>query len=252
MPALNDLAAFQDAFAGALIGEPAKLTPWLAPDETPPGLAVYRGSTTSGMIDALEANHPTVLQIVGRDWFRAAAGRFAAEHPPTEPSLLAYGAAFGAWLEHFAPSADLPYLPGIARLDRLWTEALFAADAPVLNACDFAAIPPARLPFLRVCVHPAVRWAVFDQGLPGLWLASRAGESELEIEDTPQAMLVTRPATGIETRLIAPAATTFLKACVGGKHLHRATADTLARHTEAEVSRIFAGLIGAGAFTALR
>ncbi|WP_269715909.1 HvfC/BufC N-terminal domain-containing protein [Caulobacter sp. NIBR2454] len=250
MPALNNLTAFQDAFTGAIAGDAAGLAPWLV-DEAP-GLSVYRNTIATAAIDALAANYPVVVQIVGEDWFRAAAARFAADHPPRQPSLSAYGEGFADWLAGFGPAAELPYLPGIARLDRLWTEAHLAADYSPLNACDIAVIPPARLPFARVRLHPALRWASFEHGLPGLWLASRAGQAELEIADAPQAVLIARPRATVETRLISPAAVTFLEACHGGLQLHRAMAETLARHADADLSQIFAGLIAAGAFASLR
>jgi hypothetical protein len=34
---------------------------------------VYRNTVLKGCVDALAANFPTVLRLVGEDWFRAAA-----------------------------------------------------------------------------------------------------------------------------------------------------------------------------------
>ena len=119
MPELLD---FQDAFVAALAGSPSALSPWLAPGEGAAGLSVYRNTIAKGCVDALAANFPTVLSMVGEDWFRAAAAVFVREAPPTHAALLDYGEDFPAWLGRFPPAQDTPYLVGIAHLDRLRTE----------------------------------------------------------------------------------------------------------------------------------
>ena len=46
------------------------------------------------VVDALAATYSTVVQMVGETWFRAAAREFAVVQPPSEPSLVRYGAGF--------------------------------------------------------------------------------------------------------------------------------------------------------------
>ena len=85
------LSTFQDGFSAALLGPPAD-APWLSALESQPGFAVYRNTVLKGCIDALQANYPTVCQLVGDDWFRAAAAVFARSQPPREGLLVDYGA----------------------------------------------------------------------------------------------------------------------------------------------------------------
>ena len=59
--------------------------------------------------------------------------------------MLLYGQGFADFLRDFAPAADLPYLCGVARLDRFWTEAHCAADACVLAPSALAGVPPQQL-----------------------------------------------------------------------------------------------------------
>ncbi|RZL87617.1 MAG: DUF2063 domain-containing protein, partial [Variovorax sp.] len=96
----STLAEFQRRFAHALLAPSAD-----RPDEIPhdplaaqPAFAVYRNTVMKGCIDALEANFPAVAQLVGRDWFRAAAALHVAQTPPCEPRLLHYGQDFPAFL----------------------------------------------------------------------------------------------------------------------------------------------------------
>jgi hypothetical protein len=131
--------------------------------------------------------------MVGEDWFRAAAALFAREAPPTSAALADYGEDFPTWLDRFPPARDLPYLAGVAHLDRLWTEALFAAEALPLEPNAFAALPLEDLAQARVALHPSVRFAAFDAGLPGLWAAARGGEDALDLSEAPQGLLLVRP-----------------------------------------------------------
>jgi hypothetical protein len=63
----STLADFQRDFAAALLGEATSVTAQALAAQ--PGFAVYRNTVLRGCIDALAANHPTVLALVGADWF---------------------------------------------------------------------------------------------------------------------------------------------------------------------------------------
>jgi hypothetical protein len=245
MPELLD---FQDAFVAALCGERSALSPWLAPGVGEAGLSVYRNTIAKGCVDALAANFPTVLSMVGEEWFRAAAVLFAREAPPTSAALLDYGEAFPAWLGRFPPAEELPYLVGVAHLDRLWTEALFAAEAPALTAGALAALPPEALAETRLALHPSTRFAAFEAGLPSLWSAARSGHEDLELSETPEALLCLR-ANGVVThRVIGEAETEFLRACREGQTTAQAAERALTTHPAADLAALFAGLIADGAF----
>jgi len=243
-----ELLDFQDAFVTALGGERAALSPWLASGAGEAGLAVYRNTIAKGCVDALAANFPTVLSMVGEDWFRAAAALFAREAPPTSAALLNYGEDFPAWLDRFPPARDLPYLAGVAHLDRLWTEALSAAEAPVLTAQALATLQPEALAEARLALHPSVRFAAFEAGLPSLWAAARAGEEDLELSDRPEALLCVRPHGAVRHRVIGQAEAEFLRACREGLTTAQAGERALSDHPDADLAALFAGLIADGAF----
>src|SRR5262245_45804363 len=128
------LREFQTAFARALMGgvDPGE-SGLLATLIAQPGFAVYRNTVLKGCIDTLQANFPTVARLVGDDWFRAAAAEFARCTLPDQPTLLLYGQEFTDFLRDFPPAAELPYLCGVAHLDRLWSECHVAADGDALT-----------------------------------------------------------------------------------------------------------------------
>ena len=127
------LSDFQDGLASALLPPPGASVPppaWLDALLAQPGFAVYRNTVAKGCIDALQATYPAVHAVVGSDWLRAPAHAFVHEHPPTDGRLMGYGAGFAEFLEGFGPAANLPYLGGVAGLDRCWTGSHLAPGAP--------------------------------------------------------------------------------------------------------------------------
>lgn len=244
----TELLDFQDAFVAALAGQRSALSPWLEPGEGEAGLAVYRNTIAKGCIDALAANFPTVLSMVGEEWFRAAAALFAREAPPASAALLDYGEDFPAWLDRFPPAQDLPYLAGIAHLDRLWTETLFAAEAPVLTAASLASLTPEALAATRLALHPSARFAAFDAGLPSLWSASREGREELDLSDQAEALLCVRARGAAVHRVLGGAETAFLRGCRDGLTSAEAAEHALLADPAADIATLFAGLIADGVF----
>ena len=99
-----------------------------------PGFAVYRNTVLKGCIDALPANYPAVLRLVGEEWFRAAAAIYVREHLPRQPMLFDYGEGLAGFWPSSNRRRELPYLAAVAQLDRLWSEAHFAPDEAPLDA----------------------------------------------------------------------------------------------------------------------
>lgn len=210
------LEAFQREFAAALFNEAASAA--VGGLASQPGFAVYRNTVLRGCIDALAANYPTVAQLVGGDWFESAAVLFARSHLPREGGLAGYGEGFAAFLEGFEPAGELPYLPGVARLDRAWTEAHIAADAPVLAASTLAVLAPEVLAGAVLVPHPAARWLTFES-LPAFTIWRRHREA-LPLDDElawrGESGLVARPADQVTWHSIDAAGAAFLTACAQG------------------------------------
>lgn len=219
-----------------------------------PGFAIYRNTVHKGCIDALEANFPAVARLVGSDWLRAAAARHAARHPPRDPCLLHYGEGFADTLAEVAGD-DLPYLPGVAMLDRLWTASHIAADAPVLPVDALAGLAPEALPALRLKPHPAARWHR-SESLPlhSIWSANRSGDAAAldalaTLDWKGEGTLLTRPAADVRWQALCAGGCTFLDACARGDSLGDAASAALDAHPDTDLASVLARLLQAGAFT---
>ena len=147
--------------------------PTIAALRSQPGFAVYRNTVIKGCVDALQANYPAVARLVGDEWFRAAAAIYVRRAPPSQPCLVDYGDGFAGFLADFAPAAQLPYLPDVARIDRLWTEAHLAPDDAAARRARVAALAAEPSTVLRP--NAAARWAWFEHAAVfTIWSHNRA------------------------------------------------------------------------------
>lgn len=252
------LSHFQNAFAAALFQDG---TDHIESDPTAiqaintlqaqPGFAVYRNTVLKGCIDALQANYPTVSQLVGDSWFRAAAAVYAHAHPPPSGLLMDYGESLETFLAQFEPAATLPYLPAVARLDRCWTECHLALDAPSLDTHWLTRQHPANLPTLELQPHPAARWAWSDtHPAYALWANHRNGA--MAHDDLPwvgDGGLLTRPQDAVTWRAISPAGIAFLDACANGMALEGAATAALTAEPAVDFAALMTQLLNAGALS---
>ena len=254
---MNDtLARFQDDFVEAL----------LAVHDTSPsnvhaltrqaGFSVYRNTVMKGCVDALQANFPAVLKLVGEEWFRAAAALHVRAQPPNDARLLQYGERFPGFLRDFPPAAELPYLEGVAQLDRFWTEAHAASDADTLVPSVLVGLPPAQLGALVLVPHPAARWACFDeQPIYTLWRRNREEQGMGEDGDLHwhgEGALVTRPGGQVQWTALDATGCVFLDACRAGEPLALAAEAALAYDAHTDLAQLMALLLEAGAFCTQR
>jgi Putative DNA-binding domain len=249
----QQLASFQSAFAQALFTPAGDASGPLADLRSQPAFAVYRNTVMKGCIDALEANFPSVARLVGSEWFRAAGALYIAAHPPHDTRLLRYGDAFPQFLEEFGQASELPYLAGVATLDRCWTEVHSAADAATDTAC-FAALAPEALLTLRVAAHPAARWRwCGDMPIFSIWSRNRPGEADgcdAELDWQGEGALLTRRDDAVVWRAATQAECAFLDRCGSGALLTDAAAAALDVDAGVDLAELLAGLLRAGALTA--
>ena len=263
------LAAFQQSFSQQLLAPalPHQAPPphWLADLLDQPGFLVYQNTAMKACIDALQAHYPAIHRLVGTEWFRAAAALHVQAAPPQDPRLVHYGDEFAAFLAGFAPAATLPYLVPVAQLERLWTAAHLAADAPVLDAAVLTAMPQSDLGQAVLQLHPSTRWAWFaDAPIVSIWQRNRTlekdisvdadtnrdsySDSEAELPWIAEGILLSRPHDVVQTVAVGTAECTLLAACRQGLPLAQAAAAALEADPAANLPQVVARLLQAGAF----
>lgn len=249
------LARFQRAFAAALMTEPAESPDaGVMHDEVrrlamQPAFAVYRNTFMKACIDALAANYPAVVRLMGEDWFRAAAAVYVRGSLPADPLLVAYGHAFPAFLAEFAPAADYPYLCGVARLDRSWTEAHIARSQQPLDPAVLATLAPEKLAALVLQPLPSARWHWFeDAPIFTLWTRNRAAAPMEEVGDWHgEGALLLRPEASVRWLPLAAGGCAFLDACAAERTLAEAAQAAVCADPACNFAELFADMLSAGA-----
>jgi hypothetical protein len=230
---MPDLASFQSGFAEAVV-DPA-VTGALAAQ---PGFAVYRNTPLKAGVDALIANYPTIDTILGNEAFGAVGLIYARQFRPVSPILCDYGAGFADFLAASPLAEDLPYLADVARIDRLWTEAFFAADAPALDTALIASLAD------RIVLHPASRHLWLDTPAATIWLAhQQAPFKAIEPVWQGEGVHVTRSEGAVAVERVSAADIVLLDALAGGATILAAAEAMLAAFSDADLAAIFARLL---------
>ena len=247
--------AFRHAFAHVLLDPMHEPVRWQAGAWAgQPGIAVYRNTVAKACIDALAANYPVVQRLVGEAWFRGMAAAYLQAQPPRDGRLLLYGQGLPDFVSHWTPDKDVPYLGGVAQLDRWWTEAHTSADAVPVSADDLSSLPAEVLAATCLLPHPAARWAWFDE-VPVYRLWRRHRESPQadpllgDITWQGEGALLTRPGGTVLWAPLSRGGVCFLAACSAGRCLSDAAAEAALAEPGLDLAALLALCLSQGALT---
>jgi hypothetical protein len=240
-----------DRFATALV-DPAEVVPAgvngrrAIPDSR--RFAVYRNNVHVGLVEALAKRYPVVARLVGDDFFRGMARVYVGARKPASPLLIHYGADFPDFIADFGPAASIPYLADVARLESAWLEAYHAADAGPLDIATLVALPPERLPGLRLRAHPATRLVISRFPVGSIWSAHRSDPVQPIGHARAETVLLVRPIADVGVNVLPSGDTGFIAALLAGQSVAEAAG---AAGPETAPAQALAGLIGLGAFHAI-
>ena len=213
---------------------------------------VYRNNVTVSLIDALAAIYPAVQRITGVDFFRAMARFHIRATPPISPLLFEYGRDFPTFIAQYEHARAMPWLADTARLERAWLDAYHAADAEPLAADALAAVPPERLAKLVFKAHPATRIVRSPFSVVTIFAANRGTDPLSRIDaSTPEDALITRPDLDVVVQRLSPGGAVFIECLISGRPFGEAAASALDASPSLDLAQNIAGMIEAGAFTAV-
>ena len=210
----RDLAYIQRAFADRLLRlEPAR-------DRR---VAVYRNNVAASLVGVLRAHFPVIERVVGTEFFEAAAVAFVRDAPPVSPVLAEYGEGFASFLAGFAPAADLPYLPDVARLEWARTVAYNAADGAPVGIERLAA--ESDLGAVRLRLHPAAQVVASPWPIVSIWQTNAHDAEVRRVRAGGEIALVTRPALDVRIERLPAGGHSFFDAVRRGRPLGEAAVD---------------------------
>ncbi|MDJ0824722.1 MAG: DNA-binding domain-containing protein [Rhodobacter sp.] len=176
---------------------------------------VYRNNVAVSLTDALETAFPVIAKLIGAENFKAIAGVYLRQHPPSSPLMMFYGAELPDFLAGFEPLQHLPYLPDVAQLELALRHAYHAADAAPLPPETFQALPPDRLMAARIRFAPTVHLIRSRYPVHGIW-AYKMEDGAPKPEPRGENVLVTRPDFDPQLATLAPGGGTFVAALMDG------------------------------------
>jgi hypothetical protein len=240
----------QADFAAALLDPaapcPAGLASWNGSDPSQ-RFAVYRNNVAVSLVDALADTYPVVQALVGAEFFRAMARRFALAQPPRSPVLACYGKGFGEFIAGFTPTASVPYLADVARLEMARVLSFHAADAASVSPEEIQhyLAHPESLPNLRIGLHPALHQLASQYAVASLWAAHQDGGLSIAAVDIdqPEHVLLMRREQAVELHVIAAAEHLFINRLANGATLGQAAQAALDADADFELSAALGLLI---------
>jgi hypothetical protein len=210
------LADLQASYRGYLLsGDAAHLSPAIVADsfDGSERLAIYRNNFLISLGEALKANFPVTLQLVGTDFFEQAARGFVLAHPPQRPCLFEYGAGFADYLRDLPQLATLSYVADMARFEFARIAAYNAPIEPPVTPETLAGLSPEHLEALPIRRARHVQIVTSRAPVLALWQAHQASEPDLSAIDMtprPHALLVCRPEQALMYQELDLCASAFL------------------------------------------
>ncbi|HSB36664.1 MAG TPA: DNA-binding domain-containing protein [Thermoanaerobaculia bacterium] len=179
---------------------------------------VYAHGYLGRLTEALEADYPAVRRILGAGAFAALSGRYVRAFPPRSFDLGRAGDRLPEHLMLDPVSAGLPFLPDLARLERLVAEAFVAADAEPLAWESLAGEDPEEVAHVPLVLVPgtAVLWSRWP--VLAIWQTRRLADEDVAVDlaGRPQSVLVFRRETAVSCSELTAPETEFAEAASEG------------------------------------
>lgn len=221
---LRSLHEAQAAFAAHLAGHHrSDLTAAIGGDSRTASqrLQLHRHHVARSIGTALAATFPTVVAVVGQEFFDLLARDFMAGTSLEDPVLSRYGEHFDQFVAARQKMHGLPYLADVARLDWALNAAFHSPFEPRLSAAGLADLPRDSLPSMSVRLPAGSSLIGSAWPLDLIWQASQPGASvdEVDLAAGPACLVVFRRCEDAAFAALAPGEAVFIKCLSRGDPL---------------------------------
>ena len=179
---------------------------------------VYRNNIMSSLIEALEANFPTVRTLIGAENFTNLARDFVRAHPPKSQILAHYGDDFAPFIEAHPNLRQFPYLSEMAKIDHLIRESYHAKDHEPLAIEKLASIPPEEIGSYAIDLAPSLRFHASPYPIFDIWQFAQ-GNGPAPKTSGPQSILILREGFDPKVYALDPNHIPVLRALQKGESL---------------------------------
>jgi hypothetical protein len=210
--------------------------------------AIYRDNVRVSLVEALADNFPTVVALLGQEFFGGMASAYVQDHKPQSPLLIEYGVSFPEFIEGFTHTAAHPYLADVARFDHAWLASWAAAEAETMTLRDLQTFSPEALADSRVELHPAAKMVISSWPVYSIWFAHQAAEPNLsQLQWQAQSAVIARPQADVQVTQLLDDQACFVHALVSGQTIAMAAERALVTDRAFDVGKTLGLLLNAGA-----
>lgn len=177
---------------------------------------IYRDGYVIRLAEAMRNDYPAIARILGFGPFRSLVARYLEAFPPHAPDIGQAGARLPEFLAGDALSADLPFLPDLARFEAALAAGVVAADARPVGREEIAAM--GETVFERpLGLAPGAAYIASDWPLGDLWECRDRPDDEIHVEvlGRPTKVLLHRDGLAMRWREVDAEEGAFLAAATG-------------------------------------
>jgi hypothetical protein len=186
-------------------------------------IRIYRNNMFANYTDALRQTYATVLRIVGEQFFDFAAQNYVRAHGSRSGNLHDFGDQFAGFLEKFEPSAGLPYLGDVARIDWLCERAYFAREYAGIASQALQRVPEYQRLSVTFDRHPGTGLLESDFPVFRIWRVNQTGyegDQTVRLDEGGTRVMVRSTDTGAEVVQLNAGEYLFLQQLLEGKTLY--------------------------------
>ena len=201
-------------------------------------LEIYAHMYYARLLEVMEAEYPTLRQLLGPHAFAAACRQFVAKHPSRTRTLGSLSARFPEFLAKTLPRSNRNGLAvDVARIERAMEDVFDAPRAEPMTAAEFAALGAGDWEGVRLAVTPALRLLELRHPANAYMNALRRGERPRAPRPRATFVIVFRRGFSVIRRDQEPEQFRLLEALVAGRPLAAAVRASIGRRS-ADADRV--------------
>ena len=174
---------------------------------------IYRNNIFATLLNVLTDIYPMIKKIVGADFFYQTAKEYIRQYPSRSSNLHDYGEYFSDFINNYAPTKNLVYLPEVAIFEWHYHQLNFASNHTGFNINELMTISPNQYPHLRFMLHPASKLILFQYPILRIVdLCCGRLEENISLDEGEVYLLMLRQDTNITLESLSIPDFTFLSA----------------------------------------
>jgi hypothetical protein len=245
---MTRLARVQDDFQAYMLRSDSAIESHVVGTQRVPvatRLGIYGDGYASRLVEALEANYPTLAKLLGPQDFATLGNTYVRARDSRFRSVRYYGAELADFLATEAKYAGAPVFAELARWEWAMNGAFDAADSAPMDATALSQVAPPEWVALRFEWHPSVCRLALLWNVPQVWKALTSGEQrpEWSVQAEPAQWLIWREDLKTFFRALGPPEAEALDAARSGASFGEICLKLATHFSEAEIPARAAGYL---------